>query len=320
MTQPQRAKRRYIVIPFILFGLFFAGYSVVWMYGARIMEREIDNFVEDQRAMGNTISYEKRKLKGYPFSLRTQLDNFTWERRGEWNWSGERLYIVTLPYDVTRLILAPRKQQTITFDGKTYAVEGTVNVGLKNNSYSTDGTDAIIRDGDQSLAIGMFRGNWDLDETGHWTLLASVRQALYRDPEDREFEIPYWNLVMTNNPDAPDQVIIEGTELALTDGTKSPPTILGADGELGLTSSGQLDGELTVSLRNEQALLNVLAKYDVATQAELSQASTVLSAMSKGGTVSIEIPVQFDRGEVTARTVMGPISLGQSGQLGLPGP
>lgn len=292
---PLRATQKHILIPVIVLGLLFAGYSALWLYGAGIMEEEVDAFIADQEEMGRTVTFEHRKIKGYPLSLRTQLDNFTWEDPGVWSWSGETIDIVTLPHDVTRLGLSPRRAQTVTYQGTTYQIEGVLNVGLKQDAYDAHGRNIAITDGAQTLILSKLSGHWDLDETG-WVFTADFKDVAYTDKEAQSIDVPYAHFHAHSDNPYDERVTIEEVTVALSDGETPPPTIIGVTGSLALDGFQQLVGSLSVSIQSEAAAIRLARRYALAPPNKLAQIQAVLSAMTSGGTKEASVNFRFKDG------------------------
>ncbi|WOI52867.1 DUF2125 domain-containing protein [Parvularcula sp. LCG005] len=303
---PRRAKRRYLIIPFALFGIFFAAYSALWVYGRGIMKDEIAAYIANEESMGRKITYESMKIAGYPYNLRAVLDDFVWEDPGQWTWSGERLNIITLPYDPSRLIFAPRKAQKLVVDGKSYDIDArAINVSLSDMAYAAEANDFTATGEEGVITFNEFRANWDLNDEGGWVLVAGVRQARFVDTAEGMIDLPYMNLALTQGADAMGRITIDSVEGAVSTQTIPKPTLLKAKGQIGLDGLQRPEGNITITARELPALFDLLKTYELM---DAEQAQQAINAFSGGSGADSEIPLPLTMRDGQLR--MGPIVLG----------
>ncbi len=298
MTTPKgRAKRRYIVIPFAVLGVIFAGYSVLWIQGAGIMKQAIADFVADEEAIGHSIVMERMKVKGYPFTLRAQIDQFTWTAPGEWSWSGERLHIVTLPYDPSRLILAPRGPQTLRYGDRTYGVTAdALSVGLENGKVSaeTQGLNAVGQEG--QITLESLKANWIENEDGTWILGAAMRQLIATPKDKPSVTAHFWNIAASGIVGDGDSLTIDATEMGLSDGVSTPPTVLKLDGTIGIDTANYPEGKINISVRNHHVLLSLLEQQGLMSEDGLERLSPTLNAFGNNDNQEIALPFRLKDG------------------------
>lgn len=284
--KPGRARRIFLILPLAIGVLLLVGYTVLWFYGKGIMREEIDNFIGDQEAYGNIVTYDQKEIRGFPIALRAQIDNFRWTDPGNWDWSGEVLNIIAMPTDPTRLIFAPRGPQKIILPEDILGVTpNDLRVGIGNNKYSAEGTEVMISSADdQTLSLGSFKANWLSEEPGSWVMVASARNVTYRDADDRDVILPGLNVALSHEPDDGRGFRIEGSEIAFDDGSDGPPTLLKVDGKIGIDGAGYPEGQFTVTYRDERKLLTLLSRFNAITPEDRDQVAGMLQAYRAGKT------------------------------------
>lgn len=110
--------RRWLYAPFVIFGVIVFAYFLVWRMAAGEIEKGVETWIADQRRAGAIVDYSDIKRDGFPFFLRVHVDSPSVEWPGGAAWSGERLSLDALPYDLDKLIFSLRGQQKIsTGDG-----------------------------------------------------------------------------------------------------------------------------------------------------------------------------------------------------------
>lgn len=303
------AHRRTLIIPFILIAILFAGYSAVWVYGRGVMEDQIDKFIAEEAALGRTITYDSYHVEGYPLSLRAQIDDFTWSSPDFWEWSGERLYIITLPYDPSRLIFAPRGPQQLTYQGKTYDVEADeLRVGMEAHKYAVETHHFTVTDGQNSVDIRSLKANWISAEDGSWILGSQTLDLYYRDDEDRLLHFPFLNTAISQSTDVAAPLTLDGIEMSMTNDVINPPTVIKIRGVLGLDELMRPEGKLNFSIRNELALLALAEDFNIGTAKDRDTARTFLGALTANGKTEGTLPVPLILKEGSA--YLGPAKVG----------
>ena len=109
--------RRWLYIPFAVAGMILIAYYLLWRLGAGEMEKTVNQWVDDQRAMGIEVTHEAVTRDGFPFFLRVHIEQPMIAAPGTGRWRAERLTIDALPYDLTRIIFSPGGAQEIYLEG-----------------------------------------------------------------------------------------------------------------------------------------------------------------------------------------------------------
>ncbi|MEM9988073.1 MAG: DUF2125 domain-containing protein, partial [Pseudomonadota bacterium] len=214
----RRPRRLFLILPFVIFGVIFAAYSALWVYGAGVMEKEIANYIDDEAEQGRSIDYEGLTIRGYPFTLRARLENFIWTDNTLWRWSGEELHIVTLPYDARRLIFMPRGQQTYQYNGTSFDITADdLRIGLEDGKYSAETHGFVATAPDQSLTLSDLRLNIIEGEDESWVLGAELRNIRYQDDQERIGHTPFFNIAARYSPLTPDRAEIGSLIFSLSD-------------------------------------------------------------------------------------------------------
>ncbi len=311
--KPARAKKRYLFIPLALIAIVFVIYSVVWRIGAGVMEREIDAFIEEERAEGRVVTYQDRSIRGYPFTLRAQIKHFNWSEPGVWEWSGETLHIVTLPYDVSRLIFAPRDAQRVIYEGEPYDITPSdLRVGLREDQINVEGSDISATGQDRTVSLGNIKANFIANNEETWILGAALRGLRFVDQEERQLDSPYWNIAASGSSIPGTPVTIDATELALTTPEAISPTQLGLSGTIGLDANNRAEGEISLRLQNLDTVMLLLETYGTMGSTDLAQARETLRAMPASAAQELPLDIAFENGEAHLKTMFGSLVLGEA--------
>ena len=281
---PRKVNRLFLYVPLVLAVLLLGGYTVLWFIGKGIMREEITEFVGDERGAGRTIEYENVSIRGFPMSLRAQIEEFNWADPGAWDWSGETLHIVTMPFDPTRLIFAPRGPQTVSLGSEALDVTpNDLQVGISETEYSIEGNEFTLQaDDGKTLTVGGLKGNWYTVEEADWIAVASARHLTYQESESRTVTIPVINIKLSHTPALGEAVKIDAAAIAVHDGQGSTPTLLQINGRLGIDREDYPAGRLNITYRDEAGLLSVLEQFELLPPDELAEAATVLKAYRSG--------------------------------------
>jgi hypothetical protein len=310
---PRRAPRSLLFGPVILALLIMAGYGAFWIYASGVMKDEIAEFVADEEAKGHAVTYEDVEIRGFPFVLRAEFENFRWSAPGMWDWTGERLDIVTIPYNPERLIFVPRDGQRVTWQGETFDVRSDgLRVGVEQGKYSAEGTNVVAAGPRVEVQLGGFAANWiEQEDRAGWILGMSVTQGVFEDSNRREVRLPYWNLAASSVERGTGDVMVDATEMAITSEDVSAPTILKLSGPVGIDTDGYPEGRISLSLRNPRALLAILGTFEALGPTELQQAEAAITALAAGGTSEVTLPVIMRDAEL----YIGPVRIGALPQI-----
>lgn len=314
-SPPRRANRWMLYGPLAAGAVLFAIYSVVWMKGADIMRGELEKWVAGEEAAGAVITYDKLKVEGYPFVLRGRINapDIRYPLNG-WAWRGERLYVDTLPYNPTRLIISTYGSQEVrlangagenVFDLEAEAIR----VSLAEEAIAASLDDVVLSAREDSAAfsrieLGTLRMNADLverPETGSADRgqldFGSRNLRLTRGSDGEEFVIPLINAMilvdgmgalMDAAPGmttaqawkaADGQVMIEDVEVIISRAEVTAPSRIGVTGTVELDMFNFPAGAVSVSFREPAALLNTLSDLDLIDGALRQQIDAALTML-----------------------------------------
>ena len=106
-----RLKRRWLYIPFAIAGVIVFAYFLLWRAGANQMKLAVEDWVEDQRLSGLAVEHGPITSGGFPFFLRVHIDAPKIQSTDIWHWSGERLSLDALPYNLNKVIFSTTGEQ-----------------------------------------------------------------------------------------------------------------------------------------------------------------------------------------------------------------
>lgn len=141
---------RYLVLTGLILGSLL-GYYVLWSHLADQVAAQADAWIEGQRRQGRGVSYESRRLWGFPYRLSLTLTKATW--------------------DDPRQPLTPRLEaEEITAHLQLWQREHVIFdlPGRQNAVWNTDGTERRV-----SLNAERFRASLVIDGAGNWLRVAA---------------------------------------------------------------------------------------------------------------------------------------------------
>ncbi|MEL6113187.1 MAG: DUF2125 domain-containing protein [Pseudomonadota bacterium] len=110
----KKAPSRFVIGLTIFTVIAFGLYTVFWFMGARTIKKSVVAFVEEQRAAGSVLTHGAIKSEGFPFLLRTRIDDIDWQMPDAGQWRADALYIDALPYAFDRVIFSPQGTQSLS--------------------------------------------------------------------------------------------------------------------------------------------------------------------------------------------------------------
>jgi len=129
-----------------LFGLIYSG---VWLALAMSARAQAVQWIDDQRARGFSIRYDKLLATGYPFAIRLDVTNPGFGApniTAPWGWEGDHLNVMARPWDRNNFRFEVSGQQMLAFSvaGKTQTFTGNVervfgNLGLSDGAIKSVG-------------------------------------------------------------------------------------------------------------------------------------------------------------------------------------
>ena len=289
-----RPRRLYLIIPLVLVATIFVAYTVLWFFGRGVMDEEVAAFITDEREAGREVRYEELAIKGYPLSLRAQIEDFAWAEPGVWRWTGDMLHIVTLPHDPSRLIFAPKGAQRLTYGRTDYDFTAAdLRVGIEADKYAAQTAEFVATGDGQRLEIGSLRANFveQEREDARWILGTSTRGIVFTDRDGRAAHLPFLNIAASQAPGQVMDLTLDAVQFAVSDAAGATPTVIEVRGPVGVDGFGYPTGRLTISIRNEKTLLDVLTEWGLLTEADRRTAQQTLGAFTRNGTELAQLPL-----------------------------
>lgn len=285
-----RRHRRRLAIPVAIAVLLLGGYTMLWFQGARIMRTEIARWVAAERAEGRTVAYGDVRVRGYPGSLRAEVEAPVWADPGAWAWRAERLFVITEPFDPRRLVLTPRGEQRAEYGGGAYALRADdLRVGLEEGAVTVEmagltaedaaAGDVAASDGARTLAIGAGRAAWSEGPGGAGVLGLSFGQVAYADGE-AAYYVPQLNAALSEV--AGRDLGLDAFEGAVATAKGAPAALIAGQGRLTIGDDGYPAGRLDVTVRNADALSAVLIQAGVLDAAQGGMVDMAMGMFGSG--------------------------------------
>ena len=104
------SRKSALVIGVLALATAYTGY---WFYARTLALQVIDNWTEQRRAEGYTVSYDGPDISGFPLLVRAELENPRLEREA-FAWRGERLRIEMQPWNLRRIRIDLDGKQWVT--------------------------------------------------------------------------------------------------------------------------------------------------------------------------------------------------------------
>ena len=297
-----------LAIPLALAVLLLGGYVVLWFQGARIMRAEIAEWVAGETDEGRSATHGAIRIRGFPGTLRAEIDAPAWSDPGVWAWSAETLFVITQPLNPRRLLLTPRGEQRLEHEGRTYDFRaGDLRVALAEGLLAVEAADLSAESGGQSLDLGAMRANWRENEDGSAVLGLSLAQALYAEGGD-EYWLPQLNAVLSEG--VASDLGIDAFEGAIATSREAPPAFFAGEGRLAVGEDGYPEGRLDVTLRDADELAAVLIQSGALDRGRAGMATALLGGFDDGEG-GARLPFVF----VDGKAKLGPIPIGDLPRL-----
>lgn len=317
-TQSGKANRWLLYGPLAIGAVLTVGYYALWNYGADIMRTEVTRFVAEQRTAGLTVEHETLIVSGFPFLLRAELPapRFSDPAAG-WSWQAQSLFIDTLPFNPTKLIISPTGNQTITIpaDGQSqsWALEAQTiraslsqtKMGLELRDLTATALTPATGFPISKITIGLFRVNTLLEDSAitstkndTGSLGLEAQKITLSQQDGTNVTITYLDSSLTltalnalQNPMAGESKIdswrrsdglltIEDLRLIIDDSNPLPPTQLRVSGTFFVDPSDYPAGKVSLNLKDPKTALAILENAGVLAEQERQGAQNLLNSMS----------------------------------------
>ncbi len=348
--QSGRANRWMLYGPFIAGGVIFIIYTIIWFVGAGLMKDQIFVWVDDQRSKGFYVSHGDVKVQGYPFLLRAQIKTPEYGSNEQgWMWQAEDLYVDTLPYNPSRLILSPMGAQEVSLETATANEVWALNADVFRVSLTEETTafefhnlKATPTDNTTSLAFSdiqisrlvantLIKQNSD-EDIGSFAIEGQGLNFTSANA-DNDIMISYMDagvrasaystFVAANNNrtsfqqwyDEKGEIIIEGLRLIVTDKTENTPTQMMVRGNLKVDQNNYPAGRIDTTISEHSALLRILAKNNILSESDARSANSTLDMLSSAMSGELSVPITLKKGKAQIRTPLGGVTIARLKQL-----
>lgn len=292
MTQLQRSRLK-LIIPLALFVAFFIGYSIVWVQGAGAVERELAAFAEREALAGRTLTFGAVRTAGYPLTLRGTVETVVWEAPGYGAFEAETVVIAAVPYNPTRVVLAPRGRQHLTLGERRYALSSDdLRFNLERTFAAAEGHGIALEREGQVIQVGDFIANQEAVGDGQ-TIALSIKKLILGDQAGTEF--PYIDIAASRIPNG---LNIAGLAIGVGRADDPSPTQMAGQGELVITDDGLVNGEVELRLKNERPALELLGEANAIPPEAVDFAAGMIGLMTEKSTKEVTLPLTVRESEV----------------------
>lgn len=336
---PGRKPRRLGLIgPFAVAGLAAIAWSVGWFYVSGETAKQMDLAAERFRAAGYQVSWDQRRIGGYPFRIDVTLDGARLRDPSGWGLSTPRLEAEAYMHALRHWVFA-------TPDGLTFVrplggpveVRGSLihaslgDLDKTPPSFSLDAYKLTFTPapGARPFALDsaervQLHTRWGPNDEGAVFFRVdggrAKLQGLFARVADGKPISMVWQSVLTkcsafrgsNWSEAARAWAAGGGQVEVGDaGVTAGDALIGIQGgTLRLDPDGRLNGALNVSLRQAPKALSALADQGAIPQDAARAAAAVTAARTEGGDIA-RAPLTFEAGRVT----LGPVALSPAPRL-----
>ncbi len=284
-------------------------YSAGWIYAAGQIRKGVVNWAQEQRAAGITVAHGKITAHGFPFLLRTRIEDVQIAMSSVYDWSVERLYVDALPYDLKRIILSPDGRQRLVVAGVPAPLdrwEGSADrfrISLADRSTRTqpeqwriqfDLRTALFRtaDGSERLSIEQVSADAapDIDNSQRVTLGILANGLGLRRQNDRAGRLPLVEMSSDlflppgeNTGETATTLLMVINHLVVED----QPAQLGVKGEITMDVSGSPSGTLETRLVKPANFISTARALGFVTeeQADAALGAVTVESLRQGGAI-----------------------------------
>ncbi|MEM0930324.1 MAG: DUF2125 domain-containing protein [Pseudomonadota bacterium] len=291
-----------LIIPFALFGAFTVVYTIIWTQAASAVRAGIDRVIEAETAAGRTFDIGQVKMKGYPFSLRGVLTDVIYEHPGLVVFEAEEVMLVTLPLSPSRVIASPRGEQAVTFGGERYDLETEdFRISVEEGFTALETHGATLTGDDGTMTITTLIGNVQQLAEGS-TLALGVRGFLREGTAPMDVAI----LDLAASIDA-DTLTIADLGFYVGENNGEAASQVTGEGAITFDDLGRANGQLDVTVQNQDPLIGVLASTGAIGSGEATGARLVLGLLTDNGKEAVDLPFTVKDGKMK----LGPVGIGR---------
>ncbi len=336
---PGRKPRRLgLIAPFAVAGLAALAWSIGWFYVSGETAKRMDLAVARFRAAGYQVSWDQRRIGGYPFRIDVTLDGARLRDPSGWGLMTPRLEAEAYMHALGHWVFAT--PQGLTFvrplggpvDVKGALIHASLNSLDKTPpSFSLEATKLTFTPGPGARAFaleGADRVEFHLrpgpDDQGAVFFKVDGGRArlagLFARMEDGKPVSIAWDSLLTKvsgfkganwSEAARTWAAAGGTIQVRQAGITAGDALVGTQGgTLRLDPDGRLAGGLAVSLRQAPKALSALADQGTIPQDAANAAAAVAQARTDGGDIA-RADLTFEAGRVT----LGPVALSPAPRL-----
>lgn len=312
---PARIKIPFYAWP-IAVALFVAiGYTILWHKAADGMEQYVDEWIADQRKSGLVIEHNEKRTHGFPFFLRTSIEDIGMGDKTNWFWETEKLDIDILPYDFSKIIFSPSGKQKLNLptlipgwqilEGQAENIRASLGQNKKAKwFFILDIQDGVIKNDTTNLTSNF--GNFLLnvsqpveskDTITLTTQLNDLDAAASEGELDYLVKLPVFQLAMSATKtkkfeEGPAIWSQEGGQLQIHRIiAQDTPAIFASKGTLNLDTDGYPAGNIDLHLEKPGNFLTTLRNSGFVTeeQADAATGAIALASLSTGGVLEKQI-------------------------------
>ncbi len=109
-------ERKFLILPGVIVVLSLI-YSAYWFSMAGVIRSEVENWIEDQKQDGTSVTYGSFEVKGFPYRLEAHFKNPVIDASGhpnKWRWQGDYLIAIAQPWSLNHIILDFMGEQQVS--------------------------------------------------------------------------------------------------------------------------------------------------------------------------------------------------------------
>jgi hypothetical protein len=291
-----------LVVPLVVLTIFVIFYTTVWNRSAERLTAEIERFAEREVAAGRQFAYGSIDVQGYPLSLGAVISDVNWDSNGPWAFAAEEVALVTLPYDASRVLLAPRGEMAARLFGRDYDVQaGDLRLSIEREFVAAEAHEVLLTDEAGEVALRDLVANRQKLRGGE--SVAFSMQGLRFPAEEVTL-----HTVDVAGSRIQGGLLVKGLGVRVASDNIRMPTELVGEGEVTAgRQDGLLNGEFSLTLQREEAMIDALTKFGVLNDGSSSLATNILGLLTSKGQEPVELPLTVRDGRVR----LGSLPLGE---------